>query len=92
MDCSYAEEDEEFRHELRGWLDADLPGFLEQGEELDVDILGHLGLLAKGAPGSVDGGHPAHDNPWQRHASIGAGATEVQKDIIADKAIGLPRR
>jgi alkylation response protein AidB-like acyl-CoA dehydrogenase len=60
--------------------------------ELNIDILGPLGLLARGAPGAVDGGHAAHNYPWQRYTSIGAGATEVQKNIIADKAIRLPRR
>lgn len=59
--------------------------------ELNIDILGPLGLLGRGAPGAVDGGHAAHNYPWQRYTSIGAGATEVQKNIIADKAIRLPR-
>ena len=60
--------------------------------ELNIDILGPLGVLSRGAPGAVDGGHAAHNYPWQRYTSIGAGATEVQKNIIADKAIRLPRR
>ena len=60
--------------------------------ELNVDLLGPLGLLAKGGPDTVDGGHAAHNYPWQRFTSIGAGATEVQKNIIADRAIKLPKR
>lgn len=60
--------------------------------ELGVDILGPLGVLAKGGPDAVDNGHFAYMYPWQRYTSIGAGATEVQKNIIADRAIGLPRR
>jgi len=60
--------------------------------ELNVDLLGPLGLLAKGGPDSVDGGHAAHNYPWQRFTSIGAGTTEVQKNILADRAINLPRR
>ena len=32
MDFSYTEEDEAFRAELRGWLDANLPEFLQAGE------------------------------------------------------------
>ena len=60
--------------------------------ELNIDILGPLGVLAKGGPDAVDSGHSAHNYPWQRFTSIGAGATEVQKNIIADKAIQLPRR
>jgi alkylation response protein AidB-like acyl-CoA dehydrogenase len=60
--------------------------------ELNVDLLGPLGVLGKGGPDAVDGGHAAYNYPWQRFTSIGAGATEVQKNIIADKAIQLPRR
>jgi alkylation response protein AidB-like acyl-CoA dehydrogenase len=60
--------------------------------ELNLDLLGPLGLLAKGGPDAIDGGHAAYNYPWQRFTSIGAGATEVQKNIIADRAIQLPRR
>ena len=60
--------------------------------ELNIDIFGPLGILAKGGPDAIDGGHAAYNYPWQRYTSIGAGATEVQKNIIADKAIQLPRR
>jgi alkylation response protein AidB-like acyl-CoA dehydrogenase len=60
--------------------------------ELHVDILGPLGILEKGGPDAVDGGHAVHNYPWQRYTSIGAGATEVQKNIIADRAIQLPKR
>jgi alkylation response protein AidB-like acyl-CoA dehydrogenase len=60
--------------------------------ELNVDVLGPLAVLAKGGPDAVAGGHAAHDYPWQRFTSIGAGATEVQKNIIADRALNLPRR
>ena len=60
--------------------------------ELNLDLLGPLGLLAKGGPDAIDGGHAAYNYPWQRYTSIGAGATEVQKNIIADRAIQLPRR
>ena len=59
--------------------------------ELDVDLLGPLGILAKGGPEAVDGGRAAHNYLWQRFTSIGAGATEVQKNIIADRALKLPR-
>jgi len=60
--------------------------------ELNLDVLGPLGALAKGGPDAIDGGHAAYNYPWQRFTSIGAGATEVQKNIIADRAIQLPRR
>ena len=60
--------------------------------ELNIDLLGPLAVLAKGGPDAVAGGHAAHNDPWQRFTSIGAGATEVQKNIIADRALKLPRR
>jgi alkylation response protein AidB-like acyl-CoA dehydrogenase len=60
--------------------------------ELGVDVLGPVGVLAKGGPDAVDKGHWSHNYVWQRFTSIGAGTTEVQKNIIADRAIKMPRR
>ncbi len=60
--------------------------------ELNVDLLGPLGVLAKGGPDAIDGGHAAYNYPWQRFTSIGAGTTEVQKNMLADRALKLPRR
>jgi alkylation response protein AidB-like acyl-CoA dehydrogenase len=81
----------------RSWPEAQLAklqwSHLSQAlAELDLDLLGPLGVLAKGGPDAVSGGHAAHNYPWQRYTSIGAGATEVQKNIIADRALHLPRR
>ena len=60
--------------------------------ELGVDMLGPSGVLTKGGPDAVDKGHWGHNYVWQRYTSIGAGTTEVQKNIIADRAIKMPRR
>jgi alkylation response protein AidB-like acyl-CoA dehydrogenase len=60
--------------------------------ELAVDLLGPDALYAKGAPDAVDGGAWNRLYVFQRYTSIGAGTTEVQKNIIADKAIKMPRR
>ena len=81
----------------RNWPEVPLAklqwSFLSQSlAELNIDILGPVGVLAKGGPDAVDGGHAAHNYPWQRFTSIGAGTTEVQKNILADRAIQLPRR
>ena len=59
--------------------------------ELAVDLLGPSALLAKGGPDAVDGGTWNRLYVFQRYTSIGAGTTEVQKNIIADKAIKMPR-
>jgi len=59
--------------------------------ELAVDLLGPAGVLAKGGPDAVDNGNWTRLYSFQRYTSIGAGATEVQKNIIADRAL-LPRK
>jgi alkylation response protein AidB-like acyl-CoA dehydrogenase len=60
--------------------------------DLGVDLLGPAGILAKGGPDAIDSGHYTHNYTWQRYTSIGAGTTEVQKNILSDKAIQLPRK
>jgi alkylation response protein AidB-like acyl-CoA dehydrogenase len=60
--------------------------------ELAVDLLGPAGMMAKGGPDAIDGGAWNRLYVFQRYTSIGAGTTEVQKNIIADKAIKLPRK
>ena len=59
--------------------------------ELAMDLFGPSALWAKGAPDAVDGGAWNRLYVFQRYTSIGAGTTEVQKNIIADKAIKMPR-
>jgi alkylation response protein AidB-like acyl-CoA dehydrogenase len=59
--------------------------------ELGCDMLGPAGILARGGADAVDNGHWTHQYCWQRYTSIGAGTTEVQKNILADRAIQLPR-
>lgn len=59
--------------------------------ELALDVLGPTSVLAKGAPGAIDGGVWARNYVWQRYTTIGAGPTEVQKNIIADRALRLER-
>ena len=49
------------------------------------------GMMAKAAP-AADGGSWNRLYLYQRYTSIGAGTTEVQKNILADKAIRLPSR
>jgi len=59
---------------------------------LSVDLLGPAGVLARGGPGAVDRGKWTRLYSFQRYSTIGGGSTEVQKNIIADRAIALPRR
>ena len=60
--------------------------------ELAVDLLGPSACWPRAAPDAVDGGAWNRLYVFQRYTSIGAGTTEVQKNIIADKAIKLPRK
>ena len=59
---------------------------------LAVDLLGTAGVLGKGGPDAVDRGKWTRLYAFQRYSTIGGGSTEVQKNIIADRAIALPRR
>jgi alkylation response protein AidB-like acyl-CoA dehydrogenase len=59
--------------------------------ELALDLLGPGGALGIDAEGAPDGGRWARNYSWQRYTSIGAGATEIQKNIIAKKALKAAR-
>jgi alkylation response protein AidB-like acyl-CoA dehydrogenase len=59
--------------------------------DIAIDLLGPGGVLARGGPDAIDQGRRARDYSWQRYTSIGAGATEIQKNIIAKKALKLAR-
>ena len=56
-----------------------------------VELLGPAGLIPKGDPRSVDEGYWAYELLWSRAASIYAGTSEVQRNIIANRVLGLPR-
>ncbi len=58
--------------------------------ELALDMLGPLGALARGGPDAVDRGRWTRLYSFQRYSTIAGGSTEVQKNIIADRAIQLP--
>jgi len=60
--------------------------------ELAVDLLGPVGMMSKHAPDAADGGSWNRLYLFQRYTSIGAGTTEVQKNILADKSIRLPKK
>jgi alkylation response protein AidB-like acyl-CoA dehydrogenase len=59
---------------------------------LAVDLQGEYGQLAAGSPRAVDGGS------WQFHElnslrfTIARGTSEIQRNIISERALGLPRR
>ncbi|GAA2307229.1 acyl-CoA dehydrogenase family protein [Actinomadura sp. NPDC048955] len=70
--------------------------------ELAMDVLGAAGLVADGAPGTGPDGAAAQEQPydlndWQRlflfsrSDTIYAGSNEIQRNIIAERVLGLPR-
>jgi len=69
-----------------GWSELD-----QRINDLAGAILGPAGLLLPGDPLAADGGHWAHEQLWSRAATIYAGTSEVQRNIIAERVLGLPR-
>lgn len=59
--------------------------------ELVIDILGEPGLLWKDAPATVDNGRWAYGYIRSRPATIEAGTSDIQRTIIAEHLLGLPR-
>jgi alkylation response protein AidB-like acyl-CoA dehydrogenase len=60
-------------------------------KDLAGRLLGPAGLLLPGDPLAPDGGHWAHQQLWARASTIYAGTSEVQRNIIAERVLGLPR-
>ncbi|HWB67505.1 MAG TPA: acyl-CoA dehydrogenase family protein [Mycobacteriales bacterium] len=60
--------------------------------ELQVDLLGPAAVLTRGGEDAIDRGAWTRLYSYQRFTSIGAGTTQVQKNIIADRALKLPRK
>jgi alkylation response protein AidB-like acyl-CoA dehydrogenase len=56
-----------------------------------VDILGPNGLLEGGSARAIEHGFWSRELLWSRAATIYAGTSEVQRNIIAQRVLGLPR-
>lgn len=69
-----------------GWSELD-----QRVKDLAGRLLGPGGLLLPGDPLAPDEGHWAHEQLWSRAATIYAGTSEVQRNIIAERVLGLPR-
>jgi hypothetical protein len=46
--------------------------------------------MSRGGPDAVDRGKWTRLYAFQRYSTIGGGSTEIQKNIIADRAIAMP--
>jgi len=60
-------------------------------KDLALELQGPYGALERGAPPAIDGGRWQYEYLWSRAASIYAGTSEVQRNIIAQRVLGLPR-
>jgi alkylation response protein AidB-like acyl-CoA dehydrogenase len=60
-------------------------------KEIAIGLEGPYGALARGDPHAIDAGRWQYEYLWSRAASIYAGTSEVQRNIIAQRVLGLPR-
>ena len=58
---------------------------------LAIDALGELGVLYHGSPHLRDGGVWQHRYMFDLGLIIGGGTAQIQKNIIAERGLGLPR-
>jgi len=60
-------------------------------KEVAMDILGLYSQLVQHSSWSVDGGKWPRAFLWSRAGTIYAGSSEIQRNIIAERVLGLPR-
>ena len=60
-------------------------------KELAIGLEGPYALVERGDPRAVDAGRWQYEYLWSRAAGIYAGTSEVQRNIIAQRVLGLPR-
>jgi alkylation response protein AidB-like acyl-CoA dehydrogenase len=56
-----------------------------------LDLAGPAGVLERGSPGAAKGGNVALSYLLMRAATLGAGTSEIQRNVIGEKLLGLPR-
>jgi alkylation response protein AidB-like acyl-CoA dehydrogenase len=56
-----------------------------------MDVLGPYGLCWQPGPRAVAGGRLVRSFLYYRAASIFAGTSEIQRNILAERVLGLPR-
>lgn len=56
-----------------------------------LDLSGPAGTLERGSPGAAKNGNVAQSYLLMRAATFGAGTSEIQRNVIAEKLLGLPR-
>jgi alkylation response protein AidB-like acyl-CoA dehydrogenase len=56
-----------------------------------LELAGPAGTLERGSRGAAKGGNVAHSYLLMRAATFGAGTSEIQRNVVAEKLLGLPR-
>jgi alkylation response protein AidB-like acyl-CoA dehydrogenase len=69
-----------------GWSELD-----QEVKQLASEILGPRALLDRGDPRAEAEGYWSHELLWSRASTIYAGTSEVQRNIIAERVLRLPR-
>ncbi|OBH91848.1 acyl-CoA dehydrogenase family protein [Mycobacterium scrofulaceum] len=59
--------------------------------DFGLDLAGPAGTLERGSVGAAKNGNVATSYLLMRAATFGAGTSEVQRNVIAEKLLGLPR-
>jgi alkylation response protein AidB-like acyl-CoA dehydrogenase len=60
-------------------------------KDVAIDIEGPYAAIERGDPHAIERGRWQYEYLWSRAASIYAGTSEVQRNIIAQRVLGLPR-
>jgi alkylation response protein AidB-like acyl-CoA dehydrogenase len=60
-------------------------------KEVGMEILGPYSQLVKGSKWAVDSGRWPRAFLWSRAGTIYAGSSEIQRNIIAERVLGMPR-
>jgi alkylation response protein AidB-like acyl-CoA dehydrogenase len=60
-------------------------------KDLAIELHGPYAALARGAGPALDAGRWEYEYLWARAASIYAGTSEVQRNVISQRVLGLPR-